>query len=98
MKRVAVEFDPAKSEANVRARGLPFSLVGDAFDWSSALVAEDRRRDYAERRFQAIGYLAARLHVVVFTPIATGIRVISLRRANKREVKRYGQEAIPTHI
>lgn len=88
-----MSFDPAKSESNARTRGLPFSRVGESFDWSTALVAEDRRKDYGERRFQAIGYLEGRLHVVVFVPVADGLRVISLRRANKREVIRYGNKA-----
>jgi uncharacterized DUF497 family protein len=89
IKSDAIFFDPAKSEANSRARGLPFSLVGSAFDWSTALVAEDCRRNYGERRFQAIGFLNIRLHVIVFTPVEGRIRVISLRRANEREAKRY---------
>jgi len=38
---------------------------------------------------QALGLLRNRVHVLVFTEIATGIRIISLRKANKREVKRY---------
>ena len=60
-------------------------------DWSSALVVEDLRHDYGERRFQVIGLIGERLHVLVFTPRGTAVHVISLRKANRREVKRYEQ-------
>jgi uncharacterized DUF497 family protein len=88
---VRIEFDPEKSERNVRERGLPFDLASE-FDFSTALVTEDRRSDYPERRFVALGFIGRRLHVLCFTPIPGGIRVISFRKANSREVKAYGEE------
>jgi uncharacterized DUF497 family protein len=60
-----------------------------AFEWDNALIVEDTRTDYGERRFQALGFIDGRLHVLVFTPRAANTHVISLRKANKREVKRY---------
>ena len=87
-----IEFDPSKSRRNASERGLPFDLAAD-FDWESALYAADTRFSYPERRFVALGYLGRRLHVICFTPISGGIRVISFRKANDREVKRYEQEA-----
>jgi uncharacterized DUF497 family protein len=83
-----LDYDIAKSEKNQLKRGLPFDLVTH-FEWNSALVAEDTRKPYTERRFQASGWINQRLYVVVFTPIPDGIRVISFRKANLREVKRY---------
>jgi uncharacterized protein (DUF4415 family) len=59
------------------------------FDWETAIYSEDIRTLYPERRFVAVGYLGFRLHVLCFTPIEGGIRVISFRKANIREVKRY---------
>ncbi|MDN3521526.1 BrnT family toxin [Halomonas ramblicola] len=85
-----ITFDPEKSAANMASRGLSFELAVD-FDWSSALVVEDRRQDYGEARFQALGLIGDRLHVLVFTPRPGSVRVISLRKANKREVRRYEQ-------
>jgi uncharacterized DUF497 family protein len=64
-----------------------------AFEWDSALIVEDIRKDYGERRFQALGLIEGRLHVLVFTPRAGKTHVISLRKANKREVKRYEAQA-----
>jgi hypothetical protein len=48
---------------------------------------------YGERRFQALGLIGDRLHMMVFTPRANKAHVISLRKANKREVKRYEAQA-----
>jgi uncharacterized DUF497 family protein len=42
-----ISFDPAKSERNIALRGIPFTLVG-RFEWDSALIVEDLRRDYGK--------------------------------------------------
>jgi len=83
-----ISFDSAKSEKNLLARGISFELAA-GFEWNSALLVEDLRKDYGERRFQALGLIGNRLHLMVFTPRANKAHVISLRKANKREVKRY---------
>ena len=85
-----VTYDPAKSERNEATRGLAFSLA-EGFDWSTALLVEDERKDYGERRYQALGMIGEDLHMLVFTPRDGAVHVISLRRANRREVKRYVQ-------
>ena len=89
-----ISFDPAKSERNNLERGLPFSLVAQ-FDWSDALIEEDRRRDYGERRYRALGFIGERLHALVFTLRDGGLHVISLRKANLREVKRNEKKPQP---
>lgn len=86
-----IDFDHEKSRKNTQDRGLPFDQVVD-FDWETAIYSEDVRQLYPERRFVAIGYLGERLHVLCFTPIEQGVRVISFRKANSREVKRYEKE------
>ena len=83
-----ISFDPRKNERNIAERGLSFELV-EEFEWDGALVVEDARRDYGERRYQALGLIADRLHAVVFTPRAGRVHVISLRKANRREVRLY---------
>lgn len=83
-----IEFDPVKSQKNSDERLLPFNLV-EELDWDAVIVVEDTRKAYPERRFEAIGPIGERLHVVVFTAITGGIRVISFRKANAREEKRY---------
>lgn len=72
--------------------GLSFERAAD-FDFEHARMLIDDRRDYGETRYLAFGLLGDRLHALVFTETARGIRVISLRRANKREVRRYGTQA-----
>jgi uncharacterized DUF497 family protein len=86
-----IDFDPEKSNKNNHDRGLPFDLAAD-FDWEAALYSEDIRHSYPERRFIAMGYLEDRLHVLCFTPIKGGVRIISFRKANLREVTRYEKE------
>lgn len=83
-----IEYDAAKSKKNMLERNLPFSHAYD-FDWSDALIFPDNRYQYPEPRFIVVGYLDNRLHVMCFTPITNGIRVISFRKANKREAKKY---------
>jgi uncharacterized DUF497 family protein len=87
-----ISFDPTKDERNIAERGISFSAAED-FEWSTALIAEDLRKDYGERRFQALGLIAGRLHAVVFTPRVGKVHVISLRKANGREVRRYETQA-----
>lgn len=88
---MTIEFDPAKSERNAQTRNLPFDRASD-FDWETAIYWEDTRGAYGERRFVALGYLDTRLHVICFTHIAEGVRVISFRKANSREIRRYENE------
>jgi len=87
-----IEFDPAKSERNVRLRGISFEC-GVEFDWETAIYYVDNRLDYPETRIIALGLLDERLHVICFTPINDGVRIISFRKANRREV-RYYEETI----
>jgi uncharacterized DUF497 family protein len=87
---VRITFDPAKNERNIRQRGLPFEQAAN-FSFDSALFAVDDRKDYAETRIVAIGLVGDRVHVLCFTETVDGIRVISFRKANAREVNRYAQ-------
>ncbi|MBI4356308.1 MAG: BrnT family toxin [Gammaproteobacteria bacterium] len=86
-----IDFDPEKSKKNDHTRGLPFERATE-FDWETASYSEDTRNPYPERRFVAMGYCGDRLHVLCFTPIEDGVRIISFRKANLREVKRYEKE------
>jgi hypothetical protein len=89
-----IEFDPAKSEKNARERGLPFSLV-ENLDWATVQAKDDNRFSYPERRVIATGFIGNRLHVVCFTPVDGGVRVISFRKANDREIGKYEKEKTP---
>jgi uncharacterized DUF497 family protein len=88
---VDISFDAAKSARNVSERGLSFALV-EQLDWSGAVIDEDARKNYGERRFRVLGFIEGRLHAVVFTPREGRVYVISLRKANKREVQYHAQK------
>ena len=82
------EWDDDKNKANKARHRVAFEEA-EQFDWEGALVAPDDRQDYGESRFVVVGYIGNRLHVLAFTERADKVRVISLRKANKREEKRY---------
>ena len=86
-----IEFDEQKNRRNIQERGLPFNLARE-FDFASAFLHIDSRMFYGETRYVALGTLRGRLHVLCFTEVAAGIRVISFRKANSREVKHYEQQ------
>ncbi|MCW5238415.1 BrnT family toxin [Verminephrobacter eiseniae] len=85
-----IEFHTTKNEANIRDRNLSFERAAE-FDFDTAVIEQDTRRDYPETRFVAVGFLGERLYVLCFTPVAGGIRVISFRKANRREIESYDQ-------
>lgn len=85
-----ISYDSAKNQRNVRDRGLSFDSAAE-FDFEDALYAVDERQDYGETRYIAVGMLGVRLHVLCFAETPDGIRVISFRKANTREVNRYAQ-------
>ncbi len=89
LNEMRLTYDPAKSLRNVEERGLSFERALD-FDFQSAKYWEDKRLDYLETRYVALGYLDDRLHVLVFQETEEGIRVISFRKANEREGKKHG--------
>jgi uncharacterized DUF497 family protein len=60
-------------------------------EWASALMEEDTRKAYGEWRFQVLGFIGERLHALVFTPRKGKVHVISLGKANSREVKSYAK-------
>jgi len=90
---MSISYDPNKNKTNIQLRNLDFELVSE-LDWDNAWIFEDERNEYNEARFIAYSMLDKRLHFVCFTETKDGIRIISFRKANSREVKRYEQETI----
>jgi uncharacterized protein len=85
---LAITYDPAKNERNIRERGLSFERAAD-FDFVTAVFNTEIRK--GEIRRVAVGYLDRRLHLLCYIPNPDGIRVISFRKTNKQEAKRYGK-------
>ena len=87
-------FEPGKDAANQAKHG--FLLLDEAsLEWDSAVVWPDQRREYDEPRMVALGYIGLRIMTVVFVDCPpkqpTERRIVSLRKANSREVKRYAE-------
>jgi uncharacterized DUF497 family protein len=83
-----VTFDPAK---NIAERGLSFERVAE-LAWETAVLQEDRRKDYGETRVRLMARLGKRLHMAVITMRGDAVHVISFRKANRKEVECYEQE------
>ncbi len=83
-----ITFDPAKDKANQTKHGVSLGLATE-LDWSEVLVKPDTRRDYGELREIGYGVIDSRLYCVVFTQRNDHMHIISLRKANRREVQNY---------
>jgi uncharacterized DUF497 family protein len=85
-----VEFDPVKDASNREKHGESLSLALD-LDWEAALVWVDERREYGELRMIALAPRTGILYCVAFVEREPVRRIISLCKANRREVKHYVQ-------
>ena len=85
-----IEFDPAKDQANLIKHGLSLRAA-EEFDFTTSLDREDDRFDYGEVRFVSIGFIGDRLYFLAYADGSTvdAIRAVSLRRAEKHEVRFY---------
>lgn len=86
-----LEFDPDKDLLNRLKHGIS---LGEArsLDWENAIESIDDRHEYGEKRKRAVGLLRGRLYLVVFVIRGNVRRIISLRKANAREVRDYEHE------
>ena len=85
-----IEFDPAKDVANQAKHGVSLALAIE-LDWEAALVWVDTRFEYEELRMIALAPKTEILYYVAFVERGSARRIISLRRANRREVSHYVQ-------
>ena len=83
------EWDLAKSNSCQVSRNFDFAYVTAVFTDPALLIEHDQRWDYGEERFRALGLIDGKVFMVVFTNRPRAIRIISARRANRREVKLY---------
>ena len=87
---MSIEFDPAKDKANRAAHGVSLAFA-EKLDWDAVLVWIDDRFEYDELRMLALAPETAILYYVAFVERGESRRIISLRRATRREVKYYVQ-------
>jgi uncharacterized DUF497 family protein len=83
------EWSETKRKSNLSKHGVDFATI-EYFVWEEAVVIPDNRKNYGESRFLAFGRIGDRLHCLTFSVRSENIRIISFRKANSREVERYG--------
>ncbi len=88
------EWDDDKAAQNVVKHRVFFEYAIRVFLDAHRLDSEDARRDYREERRLVLGRIEGRIFAVAYTRRATAIRVISARKANDRERRKY--EALST--
>ena len=85
------EWDPTKEFVNIEERNLDFATASRI--WDGSIVEKiDERRDYGETRIIATGEFDGNVLVVVYTWRGSARRIISARKANSREKRRYEEE------
>ena len=81
-------FTEIKNLSNLQKHGISLENAR-LLDWNFIFVAEDTRKDFGEVRLIGYAPLAKRLYCIVYTERNEIIHVISLRKANAREVRKY---------
>jgi uncharacterized protein len=83
------EFDTAKSNDNEQRRGFGFEYAARVFFDEHRVEVLDDRHDYGEARVRVIGAIEGNIFAVVYTIRGDAIRIISARKANRYERRRY---------
>lgn len=87
-----ITFDPPKDAKNLAKHGVSLGMA-ESLEWGTLECKPDTRRDYGEPRQIGFAIAGDRLYCVVFVDRPDGApterRIISLRKANSREVKHY---------
>ena len=87
---MAISYDPAKRDRTLAERGLDFADAAAVIDGAVWEFIDDRT-DYGEVRVTTIGFLRERMVVVVWTQRDEDRHIISMRKANEREQRRYAK-------
>ena len=82
-------WDDIKNDTCLKERGFDFAYAVQCFMDPHRMISRDSRFDYGEDRFHVLGQIDKRVFFVTYTLRAEVIRIISARKANQREVKRY---------
>ncbi|HVR76737.1 MAG TPA: BrnT family toxin [Planctomycetota bacterium] len=83
------EWDPAKAKANLKRHGVSFAAGARVFDDRDRLEWLDTREEYGEERFVTVGEVNAELLSVAYTIRGELVRIISARRASRKEKAEY---------
>lgn len=85
-----ITFNPAKDAINLAKHGISLAAA-TGIEWDTLYATPDTRQTYGEERMIGIGYIGLRLFVVVYVDRDDRRRIISLRKANRREENRYAK-------
>lgn len=88
MRPFSITFDPAKRDRTLAERGLDFADAAHILS-GPRIEFEDLRQDYGEQRIVTVGFLAGRMTIIIWTRRGQDHHVISMRKANDREQRRY---------
>ncbi len=86
------EWDENKNKSNIQKHGIDFSDAQKVFNDENSLIAPDLRKDYGESRWKIIGKVYGVIISVIYTVRNEAIRIISARRASKKERKEYNSK------
>jgi hypothetical protein len=85
------EWDGRKAAQNIAKHGVPFEYAARVFLDQHRRESEDTRRNYGETRWLSLGKIEDRLFVIAHTRRGEVIRLISARKANRREQRKYDE-------
>ena len=83
-----ITFDDAKRQANLKKHGFDFVGCEAVFD-HPVVTWEDDREEYGEQRINLLGFLNGRLVHLTYVERGDEFHAISLRKAEKHEIRRY---------
>jgi len=83
-----ISYDQDKDTANIAKHGLSLAHAA-RLDWDTLIAMPDTRHNYGEQRMTGYAFIGTRLYCVIFVDRQNTRRIISLRKANPREVKSY---------
>lgn len=89
-----LEWNERKRLANIRKHGIDFADALE-FEWQDAHVELDDRFDYGEERLAALGFYRGKVHMIVYAERGSAKRIISFRKATRREAKTYEEKVRP---
>lgn len=87
---MTLTWDEQKRQKTLQERELDFSDALEVFTQPHLKIIDDRM-DYGEQRFIVVGFLKKRMLILVYTPRGETKHIISMRKANEREIKKYSQ-------
>jgi len=85
-----ISFDPYKDRLNQKKHGIALAEAAKV-DWGEALEQLDDRCDYGEERYKALVFIDGLLYSVIYVDRGGSRRILSLRKANRREYADYGR-------